>query len=208
MERDVTEVVAALIRRGDRFLIGQRPERKARGLLWEFVGGKVERGESREDALRRECREELALEIVPGDRYAEVLHEYPDLTVRLTLFCAEAEGEPTPLEHRDLRWITPAEIPQYDFCPADREILLRLRREYAEKTVPTGRWRHFRGGEYEVLGIATHSETLEPMVVYRAEYGEGGLWVRPAEMWNETVTRDGKRVPRFTYEGESHENDG
>ena len=133
MERDVTEVVAALIWRGEKFLICQRPEKKARGLLWEFVGGKVEKGESREDALRRECREELALKVEPTEVYAEVLHEYPDITVRLTLFCATAEGDPTLLEHRDLRWITPAEIPQYDFCPADREILLRMRYEYAKK---------------------------------------------------------------------------
>lgn len=133
MERDVTEVVAALIWRGEKFLICQRPEKKARGLLWEFVGGKVEKGESREDALRRECREELALKVEPTEVYAEVLHEYPDITVRLTLFCTTAEGEPTLLEHRDLRWITPAEIPLYDFCPADREILLRMRYEYAKK---------------------------------------------------------------------------
>lgn len=136
MERDVTEVVAALIWRGEKFLICQRPEKKARGLLWEFVGGKVENGESREDALRRECREELALKVEPTEVYAEVLHEYPDITVRLTLFCATAEGEPTLLEHRDLRWITPAEIPQYDFCPADREILLWMRYEYAKKNDP------------------------------------------------------------------------
>ena len=66
-----------------------------------------------------------------------------------------------------------------------------------------GVYRHFKGNFYEVLGVASHSETLEPMVVYRALYGEGGLWVRPAAMWNETIERDGKTYPRFTYiEGE------
>lgn len=65
-----------------------------------------------------------------------------------------------------------------------------------------GRYRHFKGREYEVLGLATHSETLEAMVVYRPLYGEGGLWVRPAAMWNEVVERDGRRCPRFTYIGE------
>ena len=64
-----------------------------------------------------------------------------------------------------------------------------------------GRWKHFKGNEYEVLGIARHSETLEPMVVYRALYGEGGLWVRPAAMWLETVERNGQHIPRFTYIG-------
>ena len=65
-----------------------------------------------------------------------------------------------------------------------------------------GRYRHFKGKEYEVLYVATHSETLEPMVVYRALYGEHGVWVRPASMWNETVTRDGVTCPRFSYIGE------
>ena len=64
-----------------------------------------------------------------------------------------------------------------------------------------GRYRHFKGKEYEVLGVASHSETLEPMVVYRALYGEGGLWVRPAAMWTEQVDRDGYSGPRFTYIG-------
>ena len=69
------------------------------------------------------------------------------------------------------------------------------------ETIRTGRWRHFKGNEYEVIGIAKHSETLEEMVVYRALYGEGGIWVRPASMWNETVERDGQFFPRFTYIG-------
>ncbi len=61
-----------------------------------------------------------------------------------------------------------------------------------------GKYRHFKGGEYELLGIARHSETLEPMVVYRALYGEGGLWVRPAQMWSEIVDKEGYHGPRFT----------
>ena len=68
--------------------------------------------------------------------------------------------------------------------------------------VKLGKYRHFKGMEYEVIGIAKHSETLAPMVVYRALYGEGGLWVRPVEMWNETVDRDGKTQLRFTYIGD------
>ena len=65
--------------------------------------------------------------------------------------------------------------------------------------IKMGRYRHFKGMEYEVIGIAKHSETLEPMVVYRALYGDGGLWTRPADMWNEMVERDGKSFQRFTY---------
>ena len=71
-----------------------------------------------------------------------------------------------------------------------------------EQEIKIGRYRHFKGNEYEVLGIAKHSETTEEMVVYRALYGEHGLWVRPASMWNETVERDGKVSQRFTYIGE------
>jgi len=68
--------------------------------------------------------------------------------------------------------------------------------------IKIGRYRHFKGNEYEVLYIAKHSETLEPMVVYKALYGEGGIWVRPASMWNETVERDGKVFKRFEYIGD------
>ena len=122
-----TEVVAALLWRGDRFLACQRPAHKARGLLWEFVGGKVEPGESKQAALIRECREELGVEIAVGDVYLEVTHTYPDLTIHLTLFAGLIlEGEPQKLDHHYLRWITPAEIPQYAFCPADQVILEKL----------------------------------------------------------------------------------
>ena len=125
----MTDVVAALIWEGDRFLACQRPASKARALLWEFVGGKVESGESLEEALIRECREELDITVEPKDIFMEVIHEYPDLTVRLTLFNAViAQGVPKALEHNDIRWITTAEIDGLDFCPADEEILERLKK--------------------------------------------------------------------------------
>ena len=124
-----TEVVAALIWEQDKFMICQRPAHKARGLLWEFVGGKVEPGETREQALIRECREELAVELDVGGVFTEVVHEYPDLTVHLTLFhAAIREGTPEKLEHEDIRWITVNETDQYVFCPADEEILAKLKR--------------------------------------------------------------------------------
>lgn len=125
----MTDVVAALIWEGDRFLACQRPANKARALLWEFVGGKVESGESLEEALIRECREELDITVEPKGVFMEVIHEYPDLTVRLTLFNAViTEGVPRALEHNDIRWITTAEIDGLDFCPADEEILERLKK--------------------------------------------------------------------------------
>ena len=134
-DKKITQVVAALIWEGSRFLICQRPAHKARGLLWEFVGGKVEPGETREEALIRECREELAVELRVDDIYMEVDHVYPDITIRLSLFhAAIAEGEPQKLEHNDIRWILPSQIPQYDFCPADTEILERILQEYGQRT--------------------------------------------------------------------------
>ena len=104
MEKKVTEVVAALIWKGDRFLICQRPAHKARGLLWEFVGGKVEPGETKEQALIRECREELAVTISVGEVFMEVDHDYPDLNVHLTLFNAEIRvGTPRMLDRKSTR---------------------------------------------------------------------------------------------------------
>ena len=124
----MTEVVAALIWEGEKFMICQRPAHKARGLLWEFVGGKVEAGETKEQALVRECREELAVTVEAHDVFMDVVHEYPDLTVHLTLFNASiTEGVPQKLEHNDIRWITVGEIDNYAFCPADETILARLK---------------------------------------------------------------------------------
>ena len=125
----MTEVVAALIWDGNRFLACQRPAHKARGLLWEFVGGKVEPGETKEQALIRECREELDITLEVGDVFMDVVHEYPDLLVHLTLFNARIRsGEPKKLEHNDIRWLTVGEIDGYAFCPADDEILERLKK--------------------------------------------------------------------------------
>lgn len=123
----VVEVVAALIWDEDKFLICQRPANKARALLWEFVGGKVEEGETKEQALIRECREELAITVEPHEVFMEVTHEYPDITVHLTLFnCTISKGQPQLLEHNDMKWITSAEITNYEFCPADVEILKKI----------------------------------------------------------------------------------
>ena len=125
------EVVAALIWDKDKFMICQRPAHKARALLWEFVGGKVEPGETKEQALIRECQEELAITLSVGNVFMDVVHEYPDITVHLTLFNATIEiGTPQKLEHNDIKWITPAEITDYIFCPADEEILEAIKHHY------------------------------------------------------------------------------
>lgn len=130
-EKRVLEVVAALIRREERFLACQRPADKARALLWEFPGGKVEPGESGPEALVRECREELNVVLSVGDAFMDVTHEYPDLTVHLTLYEAEiAQGEPKKLEHHDIRWITPGEMDALAFCPADQVFLNEIKKRY------------------------------------------------------------------------------
>lgn len=127
----MTEVVAALIWKNNKFMICQRTAHKARGLLWEFVGGKVEPGETKERALIRECKEELNVLLSVSDVFMDVIHEYPDITVHLTLFNATiAEGEPKKLEHNDIQWITPSEIANYEFCPADEEMLKDIRKKY------------------------------------------------------------------------------
>lgn len=129
-ENKITEVVAALLRDGERFMICQRPAHKTRGLLWEFVGGKLEEGENKEEALRRECMEEIGVDIEVQDIYMDVIHDYPDMKVHLTLFNARIlEGSPRMIEHNDIKWITPAQIPEYDFCPADVDILKKLEEE-------------------------------------------------------------------------------
>lgn len=128
------DVVAALIWEKDKFLICQRPANKTRGLLWEFVGGKVESGESMKQALVRECAEELAINISVENQFMQVVHEYPDMLIRLSLFhCTIPEGFPQALEHNALAWIHPSEIDNYEFCPADTDILKEIKRVYEKR---------------------------------------------------------------------------
>lgn len=127
MTATIIEVVAALIVENGKFLICRRPEHKARAGLYEFVGGKVEKGETKEEALVREVREELGVEISVGELFCSVRHDYPDISICLSLYKAQiVKGEPQLLEHSDMRFIAPDEIPSYDFCPADIDILKKL----------------------------------------------------------------------------------
>ena len=130
----MVEVVAALIWENDKFMICRRPAHKSNALLWEFVGGKVEPGETKEEALVRECREELGVTVSVGNAFTDVVHEYPDITVHLTLFDATiADGVPEKLEHNDIKWITVDEIGEYRFCKADTEILDKLKKRNDEE---------------------------------------------------------------------------
>ena len=127
----MVQVVAALIRRENKFMIFQRPSNKTRAFQWEFVGGKAEPGETLEQALIRECMEEIGVAVKVNDVFMEVDHEYPDISIHLTLFNAEiAEGEVQKLEHNDIKCITPDEIDFYEFCPADDEILKKIKEEF------------------------------------------------------------------------------
>ena len=124
-DKRIVEVVGAIIKDGDRYLVGQRAATKAQGGLWEFMGGKIEPGETPEQALARECREELALEIENEHIIDSVVHEYPEKTIRLTLIsCSPKSGSiPKALEHQQIRWVTRAEMDIMDFAPADRELI-------------------------------------------------------------------------------------
>ena len=131
----MTEVAAALIWRKGKFFICKRPEGKARAHLWEFVGGKVEAGETHEEALVRECLEELGVKVRVGEKFMDVTHAYPDLTVHLTVYHAEIVwGEPQLFEHEDARWIAPYEIEEYAFCPADEDILREIGRVFGKSS--------------------------------------------------------------------------
>ena len=123
--RRIIEVVGAIIKDGDRYLVGQRPANKAQGGMWEFMGGKIEPGETPEQALARECREELALEIENEHIIDSVVHEYPEKTIHLTLIsCSPKSGSnPKALEHQQIRWVTRDEMDAIDFAPADNECL-------------------------------------------------------------------------------------
>ena len=123
----ILEVVAAKICRGDTFLLCQRAATKSRPRMWEFVGGKVEPGETLPQALIRECREELGIRVTPQEIFMQLVHIYPDITVRLTLFWTQTQDTPQRLEHNDLRWIGVDEIDHFSFCPADRDILAKLK---------------------------------------------------------------------------------
>lgn len=122
---NVIEVVGGIIKRDGKYLLGKRPIGKSLGGHWEFIGGKIEPGETPEEALARECIEELALEIVNPSIRTSVVHEYPDRTINLTLIdCSPAEvSEPKALEHEELGWFTQEEMQTLNFCPADAELL-------------------------------------------------------------------------------------
>ncbi len=127
-EKHIIEVVGAIIRDGERYLVGQRAASKSQGGLWEFMGGKIEPGETPEQALARECREELDLEIENERIIDSVIHDYPEKTIRLTLIaCTPKPGSmPNALEHQQIRWVTREEMSGMDFAAADRDLIERL----------------------------------------------------------------------------------
>jgi mutator protein MutT len=121
------EVVAAIIRRAEKILITRRGDHVHLAGLWEFPGGKVEDGESLRSALQREIREELGVDVRVDDEFFTVEHEYPTKSVRLHFFnCTILQGEPRPLDVADLQWVEPAALPDFEFPPADLELIRKL----------------------------------------------------------------------------------
>lgn len=124
------QVVAALIRKDNKILICRRPANKARALLWEFAGGKIEAGESPQTALIRECKEELSVDITVSDLFCELTYEYPDITIHLSVYNAEIiNGVPILNEHVDMRWVTKQELEGFTFCPADIPVIEMLKNQ-------------------------------------------------------------------------------
>ena len=118
------EVTAAIIRQNEKVLICQRPANKNCGLLWEVPGGKIEAGETGEECIVRECKEELGVTLSVEREYTDITYEYPDRTLHLHFdLCEMVSGTPDNKEHNALAWITPDEVEQYEFCPADRKMI-------------------------------------------------------------------------------------
>lgn len=128
MVKKIVNVVGAFVQKGKEILICRRPKNKAQALLWEFAGGKIEAGESKQTALVRECYEELAVTISVGKELCSVTYDYSEVTVNLTVFFATiVSGEPKCLEHEEIRWITAEQIDDFEFCPADIEIIEKIK---------------------------------------------------------------------------------
>ena len=126
--RKPIEVVAGLIRKGDSFLLFQRPKYKARGLGWEFAGGKIEEGETGPEALKRELKEEINATVRVSEKVADVYHDYDDLSIHLTLYeCALSRKGFSLNEHVAYRWVTLDEAMEMDLCPADKLLVEMLK---------------------------------------------------------------------------------
>ncbi len=129
--KKIINVVAGFIYENNKFLICQRPAGKARALLWEFAGGKVEEGESHAEALKREFMEELAVKISVDILFYSHSHEYEDIIVNLFIYHAKIiQGTIRKLEHKEIKWIRSHEIDNYNFCPADEEVLEIIKQNY------------------------------------------------------------------------------
>ena len=121
-------VVAGVIIRDGCVFISKRPQNKARGGLWEFPGGKIETGEAPEEALVRELKEELGIEVRVKNIYDAKINAYPDRTVLVLFYeCEITEGEPTALEAEEIAWVAPKDITKYDFAQADKPVAARIK---------------------------------------------------------------------------------
>lgn len=180
---------------------------------WMFTGGSALAGEDSFSACARETREELGFEIEKERARQLFSFSSPERHTLYDVYLIEKNIPRDQLrlqneEVQDARWVLPEELLRDPVLRADAaaatffdRVIGDLSRLSGEKRVKTGRYRHFKGREYIVLGVAVHSETLEPMVVYQAQYGNHGVWVRPLSMWNERVIRENVDAPRFSFIG-------
>ena len=121
------KVVAGLIKKGDKFLLVRRPLNKKRGGLWEFPGGKVEEGETLEEAIKRELKEELDIEVRVKGVLSEVKYNYPEGEIELYLLEVESNKEPELKEAIEKRWVSVEEAEELELCPADRELIRKIK---------------------------------------------------------------------------------
>lgn len=192
------QVVAGFIRKGNRVLLCQRPRKKARGLLWEFPGGKVEAGETLCQALLREGREELGVTLLPQHILTEVTYAYPDVTVHLTLILADLAGqEPKQLEHEAFFWADCTALSDIPLCPADQQMLKQLEPLLPQLLLQagTGEAQSWTGQNNEALlvlsswpkdGVSSHALLRKAALLYRG---------KQAENWS--IAQDSQGKPYF-----------
>lgn len=198
--------------KGETLLQLRSREKANRPNTWSISGGHAIQGEDSAAACQREIREELG--IWPDMRKGKVLWTKTSAQQGtiwdVYLFCQDVPAEQMRLQKEEVqtvKWILPELIAKDARLARDlsllaywKEIYPYLCLESMRLRIPRGIYRHYKGNRYQVEGLALHSETLEPMVIYKALYGPGETWVRPAAMWNELVTVEGKRVLRFSRE--------
>ena len=203
-----TEVEIYFINRAGRILMTRRSEGKKRFPgVWGPVGGRALKGETGVSACAREAKEQLGLTADMPHARLLVCHKEDNVLHEVFLLYQNVKDEelqPDPKNVAEYCWKLPEDVtadeamgPDMEKLPTRRAVFPFVSLESMRRRIPLGHYRHFKGNEYLVQGLALHTETMEPLVIYQAMYGPGEIWVRPARMWTEQVERDGYSGPRF-----------